>query len=208
MTVRRLSRSAALALALALAACTASGPSGAPHPGTPSDRAAAMKASRIEAVIALLNQGKEAAARKRINAILKRTPGDPEAHVLLESLDRDPVELLGPNYQTRAVEPGETMIGLAERFLGNRLKFYQLARYNNIKVPASLAPGTPLRIPGEPPRPAPPPAPPPQPRATPTPPPPPESTRPSRRRRLPRPPIQARRGSCAAPASPRSTRGR
>jgi hypothetical protein len=178
MMFRRLSPSIALLPALALAACTASGPGGAPHPTTPTDKAVAKKATQTEAVIALLNQGNEVGARKKLQVILKLHPNDPDAHVLLESLDRDPIELLGPNYQTRAVQPGETMIGLAERFLGNRLKFYQLARYNNVKVPANLAPGTPLRIPGEPPRPTPPPPPPPTPRTTPAPPPPPPKVEP------------------------------
>ena len=179
MMVRRLPRSLALVSALALAACTATGPGGGPHPNTPAAKAATKKAAQTEAVITLLNQGNEVAARKQLQDILKRYPNDPDAHVLLESLDRDPVELLGPNYQTRAVQPGETMLGLAERFLGNRLKFYQLARYNNVKVPAALAPGTPLRIPGEPPRPAPLPSPPPQPRPTSAaPPPPPEKAPP------------------------------
>lgn len=181
MILRCLPSSIALLPALALAACTAGGPGGAPHPVTPAARAAAKTAAQTEAVVALLNQGKEAAARRKLQAILKRRPDDPDAHVLLESLDRDPVELLGPNYQTRAVQPGETMIGLAERFLGNRLKFYQLARYNNIKVPANLAPGTPLRIPGEPPRPVtPPPPPPPPPRPRPAPPPPPPEAHPAK----------------------------
>jgi hypothetical protein len=46
------------------------------------------------------------------------------------------------------------MVGLADRFLGNKLKFYQLARYNGVKVPAALAAGTVLHIPGTPPKPA------------------------------------------------------
>ena len=44
------------------------------------------------------------------------------------------------------------MAGLAQRFLGNRLKAYQLARYNGIAKPADLAAGQTLRIPGAPPR--------------------------------------------------------
>ncbi len=198
MMVRPMPRYLALVAALALTACTATGPGGAPHPNTPAAKAAAKKNLQTEAVIALLNQGNETAARKQLQEILKRYPNDPDAHVLLESLDRDPVELLGPNYQTRAVQPGETMLGLAERFLGNRLKFYQLARYNKVKVPATLAPGTPLRIPGEPPRPAPPPAPPPQPRPTPAPPAPaPEKAQPK-----PTPPP----GPAANPAAARQLR--
>ena len=72
------------------------------------------------------------AARKRIVAALKRNPMDPSLLVLRDSLDRDPVELLGPTNHAYTVRAGDTMTGLAERFLGNRLKAYQLARYNAV----------------------------------------------------------------------------
>ncbi len=137
-------RSLPLATLLVLAACS-HGPS---HPETVS---AAPASASPENVIAALDQGDEATARKLIKAIQKRTPGDPSARVLAESIDKDPVELLGPKYFSYTTQPGETMVGLAERFLGNTLKFYQLARYNGIKVPATLAAGTVLHIPGTPP---------------------------------------------------------
>jgi len=139
-------RSLPLATLLVLAACS-HGPS---HPETVS---AAPASASPENVIAALDQGDEATARKLIKAIQKRTPGDPSARVLAESIDKDPVELLGPKYFSYTTQPGETMVGLAQRFLGNTLKFYQLARYNGIKVPATLAAGTVLHIPGTPPRP-------------------------------------------------------
>jgi hypothetical protein len=41
------------------------------------------------------------------------------------------------------------MTELAERFLGNRLKSYQLAKYNGIDVPDALEVGRELLIPGQ-----------------------------------------------------------
>lgn len=143
-----LSRGCALTLALAIAACSHGpkvGPALAPVPQ-------ATSANEIDAILLLLDQGDTGAARKRINIALRHDPMNASVQVLRDSIDRDPKELLGPTsfaYTTRA---GDTMAGLAQRFLGNRLKAYQLARYNGIAKPAALVAGQTLRIPGEPPR--------------------------------------------------------
>jgi tetratricopeptide (TPR) repeat protein len=130
-----------------LAACS-SGSGG--HPKTTGLQAPAP--SPLETAVNLLNQGDEAGAQKQIKLLLKRDPNDPSAHVLLESITQDPVGLLGAKSYPYTVQPTETLISLSERFLGNRLKFYQLARYNHIVRPVALTAGTALRIPGEPPR--------------------------------------------------------
>lgn len=145
---RQVARTGALALALAITACShgpKAGPQLAPAPQTTS-------ASEIDAILLLLDQGDSGAAKKRINAALKRDPMNPSVQVLRDSIDRDPKDLLGPTGFTYTTRDGDTMSGLAQRFLGNRLKAYQLARYNDIAKPADLAAGRTLRIPGEPPR--------------------------------------------------------
>ncbi|WP_375391921.1 LysM peptidoglycan-binding domain-containing protein [uncultured Sphingomonas sp.] len=121
------------------------------HPAAPSTKAPPA-AAESDAILALLDQGNVDAARKRLKAALKRAPDDPKLAVLRDSLDRDPKDLLGPQSYPYTVQPGETMTGLAQRFLGNRLKAYQLARYNGVAKPAALAAGQVIRIPGEPPR--------------------------------------------------------
>ena len=135
-------------LAGALAGCAPRAPRPAPPPPpfTATDRAAER-----DAIVGLLDRGDVAAASPRIDALLARDPADPPARVLRDSLDRDAVALLGPKSFAYTVKPGETMLALSERFLGNRLKSYQLARYNRIAVPAALSAGTVLRIPGTPP---------------------------------------------------------
>ena len=132
--------------ALTLAACS-HGPKVRPQPVS-----APSKASEIDAIALLLDQGDTGEARKRLKVALKRDPLDPSARVLLDSIERDPKELLGPDSYAYVTKPGDTMTGLAQRFLGNRLKAYQLARYNGIARPAGLVAGQGLRIPGEPPR--------------------------------------------------------
>lgn len=152
-SLRRSATALLLTGALALGACSHRPPAALPTPAkapAPIDHGA-----EIDAIVALLDQGDEAAARPRIAALLTRDPADSEARVLDDSLTQDPVALLGPKSFGYKVKPGDTMVGLAEKFLGNRLKAYQLARYNDVKVPAALAAGTMLKIPGTPPKPAP-----------------------------------------------------
>lgn len=135
-----------LAAVLALGAC--SHPRAASPPPPPAAPTAADRSREVAGIVALLERGDTAAASPRIDALLAREPADAQARVLRASIDTDPVALLGARSFAYAVKPGETMPELAERFLGTSLKSYQLARYNGIAVPAALAAGTVLRIPG------------------------------------------------------------
>jgi hypothetical protein len=153
MNHRPLLRLAALASLAALAAC-AKGP--APQPiAAP----APLAESEIEGVQALLMRGDRKGAEKSLKPLLKRAPMNPKLQLLRDSISGDPKELLGPTNYPYTVRAGETIEQLAERLLGNRLKAYQLARYNDLANPSTLAAGTILRVPGSPPRPKPQPAP-------------------------------------------------
>jgi LysM repeat protein len=145
--LRHLRRGIAMAAALALAGC-ASGP----KPGSVS--APVSNAQSIDAIAEYLNQGDVSAARKLIKSGLKRDPNNPSLALLRDSISRDPVELLGPQSFDYVVQPGDTLAGIAQRYLGNRLLTYQLARYNGISKPVILSAGQILRIPGAKPAPA------------------------------------------------------
>jgi LysM repeat protein len=140
-------RAMVFAAALALAGCA-----GGPKPGAVSTPASG--APSIEAIAEHLNQGDVSAARKLIKSGLKRDPNNPSLALLRDSITRDPVELLGPQSFDYVVQPGDTLAGIAQRYLGNRLLTYQLARYNGIEKPTTLTAGRTLRIPGT--KPAPP----------------------------------------------------
>lgn len=105
-------------------------------------------AQQMDDAVALLDQGQEGKARKLLKQMVKRDPDDAAAVRLLESLSADPKQLLGNRSFTYRVHPGDTMMGLSERFLGDRLNFYALARYNDLSVPSSLKSGQALQIPG------------------------------------------------------------
>jgi len=141
---RTTTRVGALVLTLAITACS-HGPKAGPQLAP---IAAPTPANEIDTILSLLDLGEVGAAKKRIAAILKSDPMNPSAQVLRASIDEDPKALLGPTSFAYVTQPGDTMSGLAQRFLGNRLKSYQLARYNGIAKPADLTAGQTLRIPG------------------------------------------------------------
>ena len=135
-----------LLLAALAAACSSAGGQrpivSAPGPAT--------SQADIEAIVTLLDNGERNKAKRRLSALLKRDTLNPSLLVLHDSITRAPDELLGPTSFAYTTRSGETMAQLAQRFLGNRLKSYQLARYNGIEKPVSLEAGRVLRIPRQP----------------------------------------------------------
>lgn len=148
----RIRMTAAALGALVLAGC--GGPGRVKSVPTPPTLAVST-ANETEAAFGLLMQGKEGAAAGKLKSILKRDPMNPTATMLSGSIKGDPNELLGPLSYPYTVRAGDTMEELAQRFLGNRMKAYQLVRYNGLKAPVALTAGQVIRIPGEPPRPEP-----------------------------------------------------
>jgi LysM domain-containing protein len=104
----------------------------------------------VRDAIALLNRGEAVAARAKLMGVLRRQPGDDVARRLLQQIDTDPRELLGRENYSYTLRAGETLSTVAQRALGNPMLFYALARYNNIAVPESVAPGQTILVPGRP----------------------------------------------------------
>lgn len=129
--------------ALALSACASA-------PGAEMSVTSTATAPRgeVDMVQAMLMQGDIKDSKKQLNTLLKRYPMDARLMLLRQSISGNPTELLGPTSYAYTVAPGDTVEGLAERFLGNPLKAYQLARYNRLKTPAVLTKGQVIRIPG------------------------------------------------------------
>jgi len=159
---------ATLLLLLGLSAC-AGVPKTGPHAGAfGAHKPAPTTQGRIDKAVALLGEGKRAQARAEVVKALAEQPGNPAARSLLGQIDIDPKVLLGDKNYPYVVKPGDTISGLADRLLGDRLMFYALARYNGMDKAVDLEVGRTLLIPGAPRKP--PAAPPPAPRK-PTPPP-------------------------------------
>ncbi len=108
-----------------------------------------LPASNLELdALELLDSGETILAREKLECALVLSPHSRRAALLLEQLDEDPLVYLGRQYYWYEVKSNETLSKLAEQFLGSRLKFVILARYNDIEVPASLFSGQSIKIPG------------------------------------------------------------
>jgi len=105
---------------------------------------------RVRLAVQLLDAGEEDRAEAELRAALEEQPGNGPASRLLEQITSDPRTLLGENARPYNVRAGETMSQLAERFLGDPLLFYALARYNGLDAPNQLAAGQSLMIPHRP----------------------------------------------------------
>ncbi len=105
---------------------------------------------RMVRIIKLLEEGDDAHARIDLRAYLVQNPTSKLGSSLLEQIDRDPLILLGAENYVYEVKSSESLSHLAERFLGDRYKFWALARYNGITNPTKLTQGQKLKIPGVP----------------------------------------------------------
>ena len=160
----------------AVPAPAAAEPVAAPAPSQPEPAAAtpagAQQAQRLaNAAAELLEVGNEDQALGEIQRALQADPTNRLAQSLLKQIQTDPQTLLGREYFTYRVEPGESLSRIAGRFLKDVHLFYALARYNDIKVPRQLQGGQVIKVPGKQPPPPPPPpaAPPPAPVPAPAP---------------------------------------
>src|SRR5581483_4981073 len=111
-------------------------------PHAPATRAVAAtpglsENERLGLAVALLNHGDRDQARAELGALLAASPGNAQAQRLLKEVDKDPQAALGRRNFPYTTRPGDTMASVAARFLGDPLKFYVLARYNNVATPAS-----------------------------------------------------------------------
>jgi len=101
---------------------------------------------RVHAAMELLDRGEQARARGLLESALREEPGNATAQRLIDEIDGDPRRVLGSRTRAYTVRENDTMTGLAERFLGDPLMFYALARYNNM-VPNQLAPDQTIQVP-------------------------------------------------------------
>ena len=121
-------------------------PNGASHAATPG----LSPRERVRTAIELLDAGDERHARAELQAALEEQPNSSAARRLLDQISGDPRALLAGEAAPYIVRPGETMSALAERYQGDALLFYALARFNNIDAPNQVSAGQTLMIPRRP----------------------------------------------------------
>ena len=120
-------------------------------PAAPELSPAAAKAQAqklaLEAVDQLQN-GDEPAARATLERAVQLDPANDLARKLADQIRADAQRELGPVYFRYTVQKDDTLSKLAQQFLGDRFRFYILAKYNDIANPSRLAAGQVIRIPG------------------------------------------------------------
>ncbi|MCC7325502.1 MAG: LysM peptidoglycan-binding domain-containing protein [Burkholderiales bacterium] len=165
------------ALALALSGCaTAPAPEPAPAPApappppvvvapeppkpapppvpelTPAQAKAQAQKLTLDAIAELQN-GDEPAAQRMLEQALALDPGSDLAKKLMEQIKADPQKELGAVFFRYTVQRDDSLSKIAQQFMGDRYKFYILARYNDIANPGHLAAGQVIKVPGKAPAP-------------------------------------------------------
>jgi nucleoid-associated protein YgaU len=103
----------------------------------------------IRQIIQLIENGEHDQARAALQTFLAKDPKNLTARNLQKQLTIDPAKALGPAASTYTVQSGDTLGGLAARFLGNPMDFVILGRYNDIKRGRDLQVGQTIKIPSK-----------------------------------------------------------
>jgi Tfp pilus assembly protein PilF len=119
----------------------------APPPEATRESKAQAQRAALEAVDQLQN-GDEAAARATLERSLAMDPANELAKRLMDQIRADAQRELGPVFFRYTVQPDDSLSKLAQRFLGDRFRFYILAKYNDIANPSRLQAGQVVKIPG------------------------------------------------------------
>jgi tetratricopeptide (TPR) repeat protein len=130
----------------------AAAPPAAPAPPpapeiSPAQAKAQAQRLAIEAVDQLQN-GDEASARSALERALSLDPANELARKLTEEIKADAQKELGPVFFRYTVQRDDSLSKLAQQFMGDRFRFWILAKYNDIPNPSKLAAGQVIKIPG------------------------------------------------------------
>jgi nucleoid-associated protein YgaU len=115
---------------------------------SPAQAKAQAQRLALEAVDQLQN-GNEPAAQASLERALEFDAGNDLARRLMDQVKADAEKELGTISFRYSVQRDDSLSKLAQQFLGDRLRFYILAKYNGIANPSRLAVGQVLRIPGK-----------------------------------------------------------
>jgi Tfp pilus assembly protein PilF len=122
-------------------------PPPAPVEVSPAASKAQAQKLAIEAV-EQLQSGDEASARVTLERALTLDSGNELARKLNEQIKADAQKELGPAFFRYTVQRDDSLSKLAQQYLGDRFRFYILAKYNEMPIPSRLAAGQVIKIPG------------------------------------------------------------
>ena len=123
-----------------------------PAPAAPELSPAQAKAQAqklaLEAVDKLQN-GDEAAARQLLTQAQALDASNEIARKMSEQINADAQKELGAQFFRYTVQRDDSLSKLAQQYLGDRFRFYILAKYNEMPNPSRLAAGQVIKIPGK-----------------------------------------------------------
>ncbi len=102
---------------------------------------------RYVEALKLLEYGQEERAKVELEAYLARYPGRSKAQHMLDQIVMDPGDYYPFPAFVHRLEPGESLSTLSEKYLGDRMQFFALARYNQISNPRRVQAGQAIQIP-------------------------------------------------------------
>ena len=127
---------------------TAPVPAPAPVPElTPAQAKSQAQRLALDAVEQLQN-GDEIAARLTLDKSLALDSTNDLARKLQDQIKADAQKELGPVFFRYTVQRDDSLSKLAQQYLGDRFRFYILAKYNDMASPNKLAAGQVIKIPG------------------------------------------------------------
>ena len=137
-------------------------PPGAATPGTLPPASAAPAQPAVDPAIARpqaqklaleavdqLQNGDEAAARSTLDRALALDAANDLARKLSDQIKADAQKELGNVFFRYTVQKDDSLSKLAQQYLGDRFRFYLLAKYNDIPNPSRLSAGQVIRLPGK-----------------------------------------------------------
>ena len=123
-------------------------PAPAPAPElTPAQAKSQAQRLALDAVDQLQN-GDESAARVTLDKAVALDPANDLAKKLQDQIKADAQKELGPVFFRYTVQRDDSLSKLAQQYLGDRFRFYILAKYNDMASPNKLAAGQVIKIPG------------------------------------------------------------
>ena len=123
----------------------------APAPVEPTLPPAQAKAEAQKMAIQavdLLQNGNEADARTVLEKATAMDPANDLARKLLDQIKADAQTELGATFFRYTVQRDDSLSKIAQTYMGDRFKFYILAKYNDIANPSKLAAGQVIKVPG------------------------------------------------------------
>ena len=123
-------------------------PVAAPAPElSPAQAKAQAQRLALDAVDQLQN-GDETAARLTLDKAVALDPTNDLAKKLLDQIKADAQKELGPVFFRYTVQKDDSLSKLAQQYMGDRFRFYILAKYNDMASPNKLSAGQVIKIPG------------------------------------------------------------